>query len=534
MPVMLTWIRSKLGAAGRNPAQLLSQAKAAYAAGALEQARRLSLRLLRHSPHDGHALALMAAIAADAGQIDEGLQWARRAQAADSGAASPHYVMGRLWQEAGRLVDAEASYRSAIGLQSDHARAHNNLGCVLHMQGKLEEALAAYRRALDLDPGLPQANQNYAAIVRDARALERAAAACLRHAAAHPDDAMAFNDLGNAYRELGRHQDALAAYERALALAPGLAQAHFSRSFVLLLLGDYRAGWRDYEWRWRINAFNGPMRRFRQPVWDGSRIERGTLLLHAEQGLGDTLQFVRYAPLAAGRCESVVLECQPELATLLRGTAGPGRVLARGEPLPLFVAHAPLMSLPALFGTTLDDIPWSGPYVHADPERVAEWRDAIAEPGFKVGLVWAGRPQQWDDRKRSISLDLLAPLARAPGVVFYSLQIGTAAAQAARPPESMRLIDLAARIKDFSDTAAIVAGLDLVITIDTSVAHLAGAMGVPVWVLVAHAPDWRYHLARSDNPWYPTMRLFRQERDGDWSGAIERAAEALELLAAAA
>ena len=524
---MLAWIRSALGAAAQPADQLLSQAQAAYAAGAPDRARRLGLRLLRRSPRDPRALELLAAIAADAGNTEEGLQWARRAQAADAGAASPHYVMGRLWQEAGRLTDAEASYRRAIALQSDHARAHNNLGCVLHMQGKLQEALAAYRRALDLDPGLPQANQNYASIVRDAGALERAVTVYLRHTAAHPDDAMALNDLGNAYRELGRYQDALAAFERALALAPDLPQAHFSRSFVLLLLGEYRAGWREYEWRWRIGAFNGPMRRFRQPAWDGRRIERGTLLLHAEQGLGDTLQFARYAPLAAERCESVALECQPELATLLRGTAGLGRVLAKGESLPPFVVHAPLLSLPAIFGTTLDDIPWRGPYVAADPERVAAWRSAIAGSGLKVGLVWAGRPQQWDDRKRSLSLDLLAPLARVPGVDFYSLQVGAAAAQAARPPDSMRLVDLAARIKDFSDTAAIAAGLDLVITIDTSVAHLAGAMGVPVWVLVAHAPDWRYHLERDDQPWYPSMRLFRQERDGDWSGAIARVAEAL-------
>ena len=529
---MLTWIRSKLGTAGRTPAQLLSQAEAAYAAGAPDQARRLCLALLRRAPRDGRALVLLAAIAADAGQIDEGLQWARRAQDADPGAASPHYVMGRLWQEAARLPDAEASYRSAIGLQPDHARAHNNLGCVLHMQGRLQDALVAYRRALDLDPALPQANQNYAAIVRDAGALERAAAAYLRHTAAHPEDAMAFNDLGNAYRELGRHQDALAAYERALALDPDLAQAHFSRSFVLLLLGDYSAGWRDYEWRWRINAFNGPMLRFSQPIWDGGRIEAGALLLHAEQGLGDTLQFVRYASRAAERCESVILECQPELVALLRSTAGLARVLAKGEALPPFARHAPLMSLPELFGTTLADIPWSGPYVRPDPVRVAAWRDAIAGPGLKVGLVWAGRPQQWDDRKRSISLQQLAPLARVPDVAFYSLQVGVAAAQAARPPESMRLVDVAARFKDFSDTAAIIASLDLVITIDTSVAHLAGAMGVPVWVLVAQAPDWRYHLGRSDNPWYPTMRLFRQERDGDWSGAIEQVAAALGQRAA--
>ena len=524
---MLNWIEAKLGLGGRRAQARVARVEAAYAAGDLELARERALRLLAGAPADPRTLSLLAAIAADEGRTEEGLQWARRAEAADSRAASPHYIMGRLWQDAGRLVEAEAAYRNAIERQADHARAHNNLGCVLHMQGKLQEALAAYRRALELDPRLPQANQNYAAIARDARALERAVADYERHTAAHPEDAMAFNDLGNAYRELGRNEQALAAYERSLALAPGLAQAHFSRSFVLLLLGRYREGWREYEWRWRIPAFNEPARRFSAPMWNGESIESGTLLLHAEQGLGDTLQFVRYAPLAAARCASVVLECQPELVSLLQGTAGVQRVLARGESLPEFAAHAPLMSLPADFGTTLQDIPWNGPYVRAHADKVAAWRGVLDASGFKVGLVWAGRPQQWDDRKRSLSLDLLAPLSRAAGVVFHSLQVGEAAAQAANPPAGMRLVNLAPRIVDFADTAAIVANLDLVVTIDTSVAHLAGAMGIPVWVLVAYAPDWRYHLGRSDNPWYPSMRLFRQARDGDWPSAIEQLAEAL-------
>jgi tetratricopeptide (TPR) repeat protein len=513
--------------------QTRARLEAAYAAGDLGLARRLALGLLEASPADLRALSLLAAIAADEGRTEEGLNWARRAEAADERAASPHYIMGRLWQDTGRLPEAEAAYRNAIRLQADHARAHNNLGCVLHMQGRLEEALAAYRRALELDPRLPQANQNYAAIARDAGALERAVAEFERHTATHPEDAMAFNDLGNAYRELGRNELALAAYERAVALAPDLAQAHFSRSFVLLLLGRYREGWRDYEWRWRIPAFNEPARRFSAPMWKGGAIERGTLLLHAEQGLGDTLQFMRYVPRCTARCASVVLECQPELHGLLQGTAGPQRVLARGAPLPEFVAHAPLMSLPAIFGTTLEDMPWSGPYIRANPEKVSAWGDRLEGSGFRVGLVWAGRPQQWDDRKRTISLDLFAPLSRAAGAVFYSLQVGEAAAQAANPPAGLRLVDMAPRIVDFADTAAIVANLDLVITIDTSVAHLAGAMGVPVWVLIASAPDWRYHLGRSDNPWYPSMRLFRQDRNGDWSAPIARVAAALEPLAAA-
>ncbi len=528
---MLTWIRSKFGAARPQAAVLLQQAENAYARGALDEARRLCDALLQRKPDDMRAMCLMAAAAADAGQLEEGLRWAQRAASADPASASPHFVAGRLWQGAGRLPEAEANYRRAVELQPGHARAQNNLGSVLHMQGRLEAALVAYRRALDLDPGLPQANQNYASIVRDAGALARAAEEYRRYTQANPGDALALNDLGNTLRELGRHDEALAAYGRALELNPALAEAHFSRSFVLLLLGDYAAGWKDYEWRWRIPAFIAPARRFAQPVWNGGALPGGTILLHAEQGLGDTLQFVRYAPLVAQRCAQVVLECQPELVGLMQRVAGVRRVVAQGEALPDFVAHAPLLSLPGIFGTTLDSVPWNGPYVHADAGRVASWRKAMpaSDARLSVGLVWAGRPQQWDDRKRSIALDMLAPLARE-GVAFYSLQKGEAAAQAASPPPGMHLVDLSSRIRDFSDTAALASQLHLVITIDTSVAHLAGAMGLPVWVLTAHAPDWRYHIGREDNPWYPTMRLFRQERDGDWSGAIAAAADALTRL----
>lgn len=530
---MFQWVKSRLrlpgNSAGRERDGMLQEAEALRATGAIREARACCESLLRQRPDDARALCLMAEMAADARQAEDGLHWAQRAIAADPRAGAPHFTAGRLHEIAGRLTNAEASYRAAIRLAPDHAKAHNNLGGVLHMQGQLDAALASYRNALELDPRQPEANQNYASIVRDTGALELAVEGYLRQTRAVPEDAEAHNNLANAYRELGRHREALASFERALAADPEYAEAHFSRSFVLLLCGDYEKGWKEYEWRWRINAFNAPARRFPQAPWDGRKIAGGTILVHAEQGLGDTLQFVRYAPWVAERCSSVILECQPELKSLMESVTGIGQVVVQGEALPPFSAHVPMMSLPGVFGTTLESVPWRGPYVQADPERSAAWRPRAGrgDGALKVGLAWAGRPQQWDDRKRSITLDMLAPLAQASGAVFYSVQMGEAAAQSASPPAGMNLVDLTAGIRDFSDTAALLSHLDLMITIDTSVAHLAGAMGVPTWVLVAHAPDWRYHLGRSDNPWYPSMRLYRQDRDGDWTGPIARVAEAL-------
>ena len=502
-------------------------------AGAGSEARRLCEQVLRAHPDDAAALNLLAALAADEANFAEGARWAQRAIELEPRSAAAHYTLGRLLQAEGRLAEAEAAYGRSLELEPRQARAHNNLGCVLHMQGKLEPAIASYRAALQLDPALPQANQNLASITRDRGALEQAVAGYRRQTAANPADAEAWNNLGNVYRELGLHREAIASFAEAIARNPGLAEARYSRSFELLLCGDYLEGWKEYEWRWKVKAASAARREFRQPLWDGRELPAGTLLLHAEQGFGDTLQFARYAAPAARRCRAVVLECQPELASLLGSVAGLSRVVPQGAALPPFDAQLPLMSLPRVFGTTLESVPWEGAYVRADPARARRW-DEVLLPGARrhVGLAWAGRPQQWDDRKRSITLATLAPLAAAPGIAFYSLQKGEAAAQAAAPPPGLRLTDSAARIEDFADTAALMSRLDLVITIDTSVAHLAGAMGVPVWVLVAHAPDWRYHLEREDNPWYPSMRLFRQQTDGDWSGPIGRAAAELAQLAA--
>jgi tetratricopeptide (TPR) repeat protein len=490
-----------------NRDRLLEEARESYRSGNLARARAACEEILRSRPADADALTTLAAIAADERNTEEGMRFALLAAAADPGAAGPHYVMGRLCQDAGRLAEAEAHYRRSLSLKPDQPKAHNNLGAVLQLQGQLQAAVESYRRALALDPSLPQANQNLASILRDRAAAENAIAGFQRLLQENPRDAQAHTDLGNVYRELGRHRDAIESFGRAIDCNPELAEAHFARSLELLACGEYEEGWREYEWRWRVKALNTPLRAFPQPLWKGER--RDTVLLHAEQGFGDTLLAARYIPLVAERCKAVVLDCQPQLRRLLRGA---------DEPLPRFDAHLPLMSLPRIFGTT-----WMGPYI-----RPASTADALSpSPGPNIGLVWAGEPRQGDDRKRSVTLEMLAPLGETPGVTFYSLQKGAGAAQAASPPKGMRFVDLAPRIRDFADTAAFIAQLDLVVTVDTSVANLAGAMGKPTWVLLSTVPDWRYRLEGETTPWYPSMRLFRQASDGDWAGAIARLAQAL-------
>jgi len=469
----------------------------------------------------------MAALAADEDNAEEAVRWAKRALAADPRAASAYYTLGRVHQAEGRLEEAAANYRDSITLDSEQAGAHNNLGCVLQMQGRLDEAIESFRRALALDPALPQANQNLASITRDRAALEAAVAGYRRRARANPADAHVWNDLGNVYREIGQPAEAMACFAEALSRAPDFAQAHYSRGQTALLLGDFAAGWEDHEWRWKVKGLKLDMPDFPQPLWGGGALPAGTLLLHAEQGLGDTIQFARYARLAARRCRGVVLQCQPQLAGLLRTMPGPSLVVPQGDALPAFDAHLPLMSLPWIFRTTPENIPWDGPYLFADQGRVERWRGKLTRDArIHVGVVWAGRPQQSDDRKRSTRLATLAALAQ-PGVALYSLQWGEAAAQAATPPPGMRITGFGDEIRDFSETAALLGCLDVVVTVDTAMAHLAGAMGVPAWVLLAQAPEWRWLLERHDSPWYPTMRLFRQDTDGDWSGPVRRIADAL-------
>jgi hypothetical protein len=332
---------------------------------------------------------------------------------------------------------------------------------------------------------------------------------------------------------MGRYEEAMPCLERAIGLRPDLAIIHWNRAIALLLEGRLTEGWAEAEWRF---AYTPALRRdFPQPAWDGrSDLAGRTILLHAEQGLGDAIQFCRYAPMVAARGggDRVVLECQPELAALLTTAPGVAQVVRRGDPLPPFELHCPLLSLPHRFGTTLATIPAAVPYLTPDPDKVRAWQSRLAAdgPGRKVGLAWAGSPGHANDRQRSCRLSDFAPLANVPGVTFYSLQLGPTGEQATNPPPGLRLLDPTADLRNFADTAALVANLDLVISVDTAVVHLAGALAKPTWVLLPFNPDWRWLRDREDSPWYPTMRLFRQSERGNWKSTIERVASELREL----
>jgi len=403
---------------------------------------------------------------------------------------------GRELHLAGDLPGAEQLYRRVVELDPGDAKTWCLLGMVCSERGALEEAVRCYRESLRIDPLQREANHN----------------------------------LGNALLEMGEDRQAIAQIRRTLEIAPDFPECHKSLGLALLRQGDLAAGWPEYEWRLKCDDKGQP--RTYSRLWDGSPQPGGTILLVAEQGLGDAIQFVRYAPMVRQRCARVVLECPRALMRPLERAPGIDAVVPRNAPLQDFAAEAPLLSLPRLLGTTLENIPAQVPYLSADPQLTEYWRQVLSSiRGMKVGLVWQGNPGAPVDKPRSMPFSRFAGLRDIEGVQFISLQKGAGSEQLAEGTCGLPVIDLGERLDGqsgpFMDTAAIIMNLDLVITVDTAVAHLAGALGAPVWILLSYAADWRWLTGRDDSPWYPTARLFRQTRRGDWDGVIERVAEAL-------
>lgn len=501
--------------------------------GRREEAEGCYRRVLALRPDAAETHNSLGNVLHESGQLTEAEQCYRRAITLRPDYAEAYNSLGNVLHDQGQLEEAEQRYRQALAHQPDLSEAYNNLGNVLRLQGRLAEAETALRQAITLKPDFAEAYNNLGVTLLDQWRLPEAAAACRQAAQLMPTLAAAHNNLGVALKEQGALSEAVVCYEQALALQPDYPEAHVSLAFAHLLRGDYARGLAEYEWRWRCLDFVPRRRGFVQPLWDGQPLAGRTLLLHAEQGLGDTIQFLRYVPLAAARGGQVILECYPELLRLLGpGYGGAAAVIGRGQSLPPFDVHAPLMSLPCLFGTRLETVPNELPYLAPDPALTARWAERLAGLGRpRVGLVWATNRLSKTARCRSLAPAALAPLAGAADVRFVGLQKGEAAEATAAPP-GLDLLNIGPELDDFADTAAVLAHLDLLISVDTSVAHLAGALGRPVWVLLPFSPDWRWLLDREDSPWYPTARLFRQPRLGDWTSVIARVAAALAAWAA--
>jgi tetratricopeptide (TPR) repeat protein len=545
-------------------ADKFAEAWHAQQAGDLPRAEGLYRELLRQEPENARAWYVLGTVYYKQRQIDEAIAAFRRALEIRPDEAGGHFHLGNVLLEQQQWRAAAAAYRQCLDLQPDHVGALANLGVALSEHGKVEEAVECWKQAIEIKPDCAEAHHNLGNLLRRQKKLEEAVVhfrAAVKakpdYAGAHsnlgaalaalgradeaiplleealrlrPDHAETLNTLGAALSTQGRMAEAIAQYDKAVALRPDYAEAHWNLALALLLQGDYERGWPEYEWRWRWRR-NVPW--FPQPLWDGSPLNGQTILLHSEQGLGDTLQFIRYAALVRERGGTVIVQCQQALLPLLRRCPGIDRLIPDGGTFPGFAVQAPLMSLGGIFGTTLATIPASVPYLFADPDLVEHWRLQLAPVrGLRVGIAWQGSKTHAWDRHRSIPPEQFGVLARLPGVRLISLQKGDQAEAGRGAP----VLSLGRRLDEdagpFMDTAAIMQNLDLVITADTAIAHLAGALGVPVWVGLCAAPDWRWLLQGETSPWYPTMRLFRQWVPGDWEDVFTRLAAELQRLLA--
>jgi tetratricopeptide (TPR) repeat protein len=506
-----------------------------------------------------------ASFTSEAQETSEVVQRFRQVLRGDPDNVEAHYGLGNALMVQGRFAEAVASYEQVLRLRPQQAEAHNNLGVALAEQGRLAEAVVHYELALQEQPAYAEAHYNWANALKVQEQYRGAAEHYHQAVRLRPTWAAAHNNLGLVSARLGEFEQARSCYEQALRLLPTYAEAHnnlalllqtqgqldlalihFNRAIELqpefaaahanraqvwLLLGHYRRGWPEYEWRSKIPG--AILANLPQPVWDGTDLTGRTILLRAEQGIGDTIQFIRYAPLVKQKGGRVLVEAPDTLLPLLRCCSGIDELIARGSPLPDFEVQARLPSLPGILQTTLADIPAPIPYLTVDVAMVGQWKKQLgAVRTFKIGISWKGISKYPGDRERSIALRHFMPLARIPGVRVFSLQKGPGMAQLAELEQPDLITDLGSRLDEtagaFMDTAAVMKNLKLVITSDTATAHLAGALGVPVWIALSVACDWRWMIDRLDSPWYPTMRLFRQTTLDRWDDVFERMATALQ------
>jgi tetratricopeptide (TPR) repeat protein len=509
---------------GRTPnlSRMQRQAHGAFAQGDLDRTEKLCAGILQHRRDDFDALHLLGLLNFQRRRMVEALHFLCEALKVNSSSADAMSNLGLAYQATGRHEEAIASYRDALGLAPDHPEILYNLGNACLALGRLDEALSSYDGALAREPEHAGALVNRGnTLVRLNRPAE-AIASYDKALIVLPGHSQILTNRGHALRRLDRPHEALKDFAAAIAASPAFPEAHFEAAMARLTLGDFEAGWKAYEWRWNTAAFARHGAQPDAPLWLGQEPIRGkTILLHAEQGFGDTIQFIRYAPLLAARGANVICEVQPELQQLLSQLEGI-TVISSGEPRPPFDLHCPLLSLPLAFGTKPETIPAATPYLAAPAERLEYWRERLPPGQPRAGFVWSGQPSHKNDSNRSIPLARLAALFEDPPLQCISLQRDLRNVDADVLRNLPKLVHLGGALRDFADTAAIIALLDVVISVDTAVAHLAGALGKPVIILLPYAADFRWMRDRDDTPWYPTAKLFRQTAFGDWNSVIAR------------
>jgi tetratricopeptide (TPR) repeat protein len=461
------------------------------------------------------------------GKFDDAVAYYQKALQYEPNNAEAYNNLGNALKEKDQLDEAISCYQKAIQIDSYMFNAYYNLGDALYSHKQINDAIQCYQKAIELNPNSAESYNNLGYILQEKGQLDEAIIYHHKALQINSTLAEAYNYLGAALQRKAQLEEAMACYQKALQINPTYAFAHEKKSSLLLLTGNFEQGWKEFEWRWKLKAYR---RNFSQRLWDGGYTRNQTILIHSESGFGDTIQFIRYVPLIAEMGAKVIVECQKELCSLIKNIAGVHKVVGRGLQLPIFDLQCPLMRLPIVFDTTLNNMLANTPYLTADPILVKNWKDKIKLDNSKlnIGLAWAGR--KFPYQEKSCTLDTFQLLTTLNGIGFYSLQKGEDSKQVKNIVEGREFFDYSEDIYDFSDTAALIENLDLVISVDTAVAHLAGALGKPVWTLLPCIPDWRWMLQREDSPWYPSMRLFRQPSIGDWESVLNRVASELQKI----
>jgi tetratricopeptide (TPR) repeat protein len=531
--------------------------------GRLPEAIGCYQKALAISPRHAQALFNLGCAMQDNGNLQDAVESYQKSLALRPENATACNNLGNALRQLQRMEEARASYQRALELQPHYAEAWHNLGNLLREEenheaalqcfikalaakpdyleaaiqcsdalretGKLDEAVQLFAQVARVAPQNAEVRRNYGDALRKIGHLDEAEAQCRQAIALAAQDADAHLNLGNALFDAGKTEEAIPCYEKAIALRPAHALSNFNLAIAQLKNADFAAGWKGYEWRWELKSAQQHKRRFSEPLWRGEALHGQSILLYGEQGLGDCLQFLRYVPMVQAAGGKVILEIPQRLERLAAGMPGIDAVFTRGSALPQADWRCPLMSLPMLFNTDLTSIPSTLPYLSSPADSVLKARAyPWPQQGLRVGLSWSGNPKNPNNRFRSMAFSNLQKIIDIPDVYFYSLQLG-------EPLEQMKhsdsaVADLAPFTSDMADTAAFMNELDLVITVDTSIAHLAGALARPVWIFIPANADWRWLSEREDSPWYTTARLFRQNRLGDWRDVIERMATALQAL----